>query len=225
MSFPFGMILRRPKNYSVHVVAESETITLELLLKAAGEDHARKDQNPIDQAEMLKALKDEGMTVNEMVENLGFTEGHINNLLRLLSLPPTVLAMVKRGELKMAMARSILGLRGLGLSDEELDQQMIQFAKRGCEASTCKEFEGFVKAFKQSRLGAVGQYRHKHEQGWKALELLRQLTQNLTETISDMPDDPELADAVGRILEPLLPVIQTSVNKKLKLSQESALAS
>ncbi len=74
------------------------------------ENIQRSDLNAIEEARGFRRLIDEfGHTQAELATIVGKSRSHIANLLRLLDLPPTVLAMVENGELAMGHARAIAG--------------------------------------------------------------------------------------------------------------------
>ena len=75
------------------------------------ENIQRENLNPIEEAIALQRLIDEfGMTHQEAAEAVGKNRATISNLLRLLSLPDEVKAMLERGHLEMGHARTLITL-------------------------------------------------------------------------------------------------------------------
>lgn len=84
----------------------SDTEVLEI---AIIENIQRSDLNPIEEARAYRQLMERhGHTQEKLAEALGKSRSHIANLMRLLNLPPAVLAMVESGALSSGHARAIL---------------------------------------------------------------------------------------------------------------------
>lgn len=82
---------------------------IEVLEVAIIENIQRADLNPIEEAAGYRQLMDRfGHTQEKMAEALGKSRSHIANLLRLLSLPEEVLALVRGGELSAGHARALI---------------------------------------------------------------------------------------------------------------------
>ncbi|HSJ64565.1 MAG TPA: ParB/RepB/Spo0J family partition protein [Gemmatimonadaceae bacterium] len=82
-----------------------------LLTLALVENLQRADLNPIEEAEGYKRLIEEfELTQQQVADAVGKERTTVNNLLRLLALPPTVRRMVEEGRLSLGHARPLLGL-------------------------------------------------------------------------------------------------------------------
>lgn len=83
----------------------------EALEIALVENIQRSDLNAIEEAQGYKRLIDEfGHTQEALATALGKSRSHIANLLRLLTLPDEIKAMVADGRLSMGHARALVGL-------------------------------------------------------------------------------------------------------------------
>lgn len=75
------------------------------------ENIQRENLNPIEEAYALQRLIDEfAMKHQQVAEAIGKSRATVTNLLRLLSLPNEVKAMLEHGELEMGHARALLSL-------------------------------------------------------------------------------------------------------------------
>ena len=75
------------------------------------ENLQREDLNPIEEAQAIKSLMQQcGYTQEEAAKRLGKSRPAVANLLRLLSLPESVIAMVIGGELSAGHARVLAGV-------------------------------------------------------------------------------------------------------------------
>jgi ParB family chromosome partitioning protein len=73
------------------------------------ENLQRQDLDPIEEADGYRRLADEfGMTQEKLAEAVGKSRSHVANTLRLLNLPPSVQADVRRGALSAGHARALL---------------------------------------------------------------------------------------------------------------------
>ena len=73
------------------------------------ENLQRQDLNPIEEAEGFRRLIEEfGLTHEELGTAIGKSRSHVANLLRLLNLPPEVVAHVRAGTLTAGHARAAL---------------------------------------------------------------------------------------------------------------------
>jgi ParB family chromosome partitioning protein len=73
------------------------------------ENLQRQDLNPIEEAEGFRRLIEEfGLTQEELGTAIGKSRSHVANLLRLLNLPPEVIAHVRSGALTSGHARAAL---------------------------------------------------------------------------------------------------------------------
>ena len=90
----------------VRNVADDSALAIGLV-----ENLQREDLNPIDQAQAIKRLVEMfSMTHQEIAETLGRSRAGVTTLLRLLDLPPAVMAMLADGQLDMGHARALLTL-------------------------------------------------------------------------------------------------------------------
>jgi ParB family chromosome partitioning protein len=82
----------------------------EVMAIALIENLQREDLNPIEEARAYHRLAEgEGLTQAEIARLVDKSRSHVANLMRLLSLPETVVEMVERGELSMGHARALVG--------------------------------------------------------------------------------------------------------------------
>jgi ParB family chromosome partitioning protein len=94
----------------------------EVLEIAIIENIQRADLNPVEEASAYQQLMDRfGHTQEKLAEALGKSRSHIANLMRLLTLPPSVQAMLRDGDLTAGHARALI------TSDnaEELARQVV----------------------------------------------------------------------------------------------------
>ncbi|MYL34441.1 ParB/RepB/Spo0J family partition protein [Pontibacillus yanchengensis] len=76
------------------------------------ENLQREDLTPVEEAKAYSNLmKELGMTQEQLAARLGKSRPHIANLVRLLSLPEPVSALINNGELSMGHGRALLGLK------------------------------------------------------------------------------------------------------------------
>ncbi|NBJ69796.1 MULTISPECIES: ParB/RepB/Spo0J family partition protein [Clostridia] len=76
------------------------------------ENLQREDLTPIEEAHAYANLMNElKITQEELSKRLGKSRSHIANMVRLLSLPESVIAYINNGELSMGHGRAILGLK------------------------------------------------------------------------------------------------------------------
>lgn len=81
----------------------------EILEVAIIENVQRADLNPVEEARGYRALMDNfGHTQEQVGEALGKSRSYIANLLRLLSLPQTVLSFLQEGKLSIGHARALI---------------------------------------------------------------------------------------------------------------------
>lgn len=92
----------------VRVISADDRRAMELALV---ENLQREDLNPIEEAAGYKTLMDEyGMTQEEASQSVGKSRPSVANALRLLSLAPSVLSMVERGDISAGHARALLAI-------------------------------------------------------------------------------------------------------------------
>jgi ParB family chromosome partitioning protein len=115
----------------------------EVLEIAIIENIQREDLNAIEEAMGLRQLMDRfGHTQEKIAEALSKSRSHIANLLRLLTLPEGVQAMVRTGSLTAGHARALIGapdaealaqaIAARGLSVREVEQ-MLRKGKNGSD--------------------------------------------------------------------------------------------
>ena len=93
----------------VIVMEADDKKTMELALI---ENLQRQDLNPVEEALGYRSLMDEyGMTQEETASRVGKSRPAVANSLRLLSLSPKVLEMVRSGKLSAGHARAVLSLK------------------------------------------------------------------------------------------------------------------
>jgi len=88
----------------VREMTDAEAATAALI-----ENLQREDLNPMEEAEGFSRLLDElRVTQEKLGEALGKSRSHITNVLRLLNLPPSVQADVRKGTISFGHARALL---------------------------------------------------------------------------------------------------------------------
>ena len=93
----------------VIIIEADDKKTMELALI---ENLQRQDLNPVEEALGYRSLMDEyGMTQEETASRVGKSRPAVANALRLLSLSPKVLEMVRSGKLSAGHARAVLSLK------------------------------------------------------------------------------------------------------------------
>jgi ParB family chromosome partitioning protein len=94
--------------HSVPVLVRTLT-DAEAMSAALVENLQRQDLNAVEEAEGYRRLLDEfGMTQDVLAEAVGKSRSHVTNTLRLLNLPRTVQAELKKGALTAGHARALL---------------------------------------------------------------------------------------------------------------------
>ncbi len=74
------------------------------------ENIQRSDLNAVEEARgYSKLIADYGHTQAALADIVGKSRSHVTNLLRLLDLPPSVLALVESGQISMGHARALVG--------------------------------------------------------------------------------------------------------------------
>ena len=82
-----------------------------MLVLAIVENVQRADLSPLEEATAYRRLMDEfGFTQAEVAESVGRERSTVANLLRLLTLPPSVQRLLNEAKLTMGHARALLGL-------------------------------------------------------------------------------------------------------------------
>ena len=163
------------------------------------ENIQRQDLNPIEEAEGYKRLTDDfGHSQNEVAEAVGKSRSHVANTLRLLSLPPEVLEMVRSGQLTAGAARAVLTdpdpvAMARRIVDQGLNVREAEAIRRGVEkaaapASARSTKDADTLALEQSLRDALGlavDIKHKPKGGkvvisYKTLEQLDEICRRLT---------------------------------------------
>ncbi len=76
------------------------------------ENIQRVDLNPVEEANSYnKLIRDFGYTQEKVAVSLGKSRSHIANSLRLLSLPKSIIELLKKGKLTSGHARSLIGIK------------------------------------------------------------------------------------------------------------------
>ena len=104
------------------------------------ENLQREDLNPIEEAVAIKALMDEyAVTQEELAMRLGKSRPAIANSLRLLTLCPEVIEMVREGRLSQGHARALVPLKNVATQ--------ISYAKAACDKKlSVRQLEVMVQA-------------------------------------------------------------------------------
>ena len=102
----------------INILDLSDVETLEV---AIVENIQRDDLSPIEEARGYKRLSDEFKYDHASISNLmSKSRSHISNTLRLLTLPPDVIAMLEEGSLSSGQARPLIGLSTASVIAEEI---------------------------------------------------------------------------------------------------------
>lgn len=128
---------QRAQLHELPVVVRSFTDT-EVLEVAIIENIQRADLNPVEEAAGYRQLMDRfGHTQEQLSAALGKSRSHIANLLRLLSLPESLLAMLRDNKLSAGHARALL----MAKDPEALARRVISggLSVRATEALVKKE--------------------------------------------------------------------------------------
>lgn len=97
-------------NYKVPVIVKKFTHRAKGIQAALIENIQRANLNPIEEAMACKALMDMSKSTQElMAKELGKSRSYIANLLRLLSLPEDVQALIMKGSLSSGHAKMLVG--------------------------------------------------------------------------------------------------------------------
>ncbi|HEU5175746.1 MAG TPA: ParB/RepB/Spo0J family partition protein [Gemmatimonadaceae bacterium] len=114
-----------------------------LLTLAIVENLQRVDLNPLEEAEGFKRLIDEfGLTQQQVADVVGKDRTTVTNLLRVLTLPDPVRALLRDSAITLGHARALLGL-----SDARAMQQLANVAV--AEALSVREVERRVRALNE----------------------------------------------------------------------------
>ncbi len=124
------------------------------LVLALVENIQRADLNPIEEAEGYHRLIDEfGYGAEDLARHLGRSRSHIANMLRLLTLPAAVRAMVEEGTLTAGHARALInapGAEGLAVRVAAQGLSVRQTERLAAAAKAPREGAGRAHAAKSA---------------------------------------------------------------------------
>lgn len=144
---------------------DSEVIEIAII-----ENIQRADLNAIEEALAYRQLMDRfGHTQEKLAEALSRSRSHIANLLRLLTLPPDVQALVRNGSLSAGHARTLIP----GENPSELARQVVN---RGLSV---RETERVVKETAEAKIKTLGKKPGKFEKDADTRALEADLSANL----------------------------------------------
>lgn len=121
------------------------------------ENIQRKDLSPLEEAGAYRRLIEEfGLTQEEVARRVGKSRATVGNTLRLLGLPPGVLALLKSGELTAGHARALLGLGDARLQEEVARQVVTKgLSVRQVEELVRRQEKVAVAREEREKVGAV----------------------------------------------------------------------
>ena len=126
----------------VRDIADESALSMALI-----ENIQRENLNPLEEAQGIKRLIDEfTMTHEKAADAVGRSRVAVSNLLRLLSLCPTVQELLMVNKLDMGHARALIGLDAA--QQIMLANQIIQ------QDLSVRDAEGLVKKYQVKKLGA-----------------------------------------------------------------------
>lgn len=121
---------------------ESEQQRLELALV---ENLQRSNLNPVEEAEAYRSLQNGfGMSQEDIGHKVGKSRASVSHILRLLSLPPEILEMLRQGRLSAGQARPLLAIEDPGLR-LELAEKAVR------DGLSAREIEAIVRGEKKPR--------------------------------------------------------------------------
>lgn len=121
---------------------ESEQQRLELALV---ENLQRSNLNPVEEAEAYRSLQNGfGMSQEDIGHRVGKSRASVSHILRLLSLPPEILEMLREGRLSAGQARPLLAIE-----DPNLRLELAEKAVR--DGLSAREIEAIVRGEKKPR--------------------------------------------------------------------------
>ena len=110
------------------------------------ENLQREDLNPMEKAQGLKALMEQGYTQEKLGERLGMSREAIANMLRLFDLPEPVCQLIREGKLTGGHGKALAGLRD--------EKKQIALARRAVEEKlTVRQMEQIIAALKAKQNG------------------------------------------------------------------------
>nr|WP_242689014.1 ParB/RepB/Spo0J family partition protein [Staphylococcus simiae] len=115
------------------------------------ENLQREDLNAIEEAESYQRLMQElNITQREVAKRLSKSRPYIANMLRLLHLPQSIMAMVKKGDLSGAHGRTLLAIKN--------QNDMITIARRVIkEHWSVRQLEQYISGIKQNNNETKGE--------------------------------------------------------------------
>jgi len=121
-------------------VITREVEDLGALEQAVVENLHRSDLNPLEEAAAFQQLIDDfDMTQEQVAQRVGRSRSAVANMVRLLSLPPSIQKMVQQGDLSGGHARALLGT-----PDRALMERLAQLTTR--EGLTVRQLEAEVRS-------------------------------------------------------------------------------
>lgn len=115
----------------------------ELIEMALLENLQREDLNAIEIGLSYKQLMEEcDLTQEEVAERMKKERSTVTNYLRLLKLPPSIQAAVRKNTISMGHARAILGA-------EHIDQQLLAFEEIEKNKLSVRATEALIKSYKK----------------------------------------------------------------------------
>jgi ParB family chromosome partitioning protein len=125
----------------IRELTDTETMEISLI-----ENLQREDLNPIEEAEGYQILMQlYNMTQDEISKRVGKSRPVIANALRLLSLPKSVISMVKNGSITQGHARTLLSIE----NEAQLKQTADEITSKGL---TVRDVEKLVKQIAENNL-------------------------------------------------------------------------
>ena len=151
---------------SVPVVVRQVRDDRQLLELALVENLQRADLNPVEEAEAFRTLAESfALSHDEIAERVGKTRAAVSNTLRLLKLPPSVLDLLRAGQLSAGQARALLALE----DPAAIERLAERAARQGLPA----------RALEALAAGAAGKRRRKSPAEPNAAAAAERLTQRL----------------------------------------------
>jgi ParB family chromosome partitioning protein len=151
---------------SVPVVVREVRDDRQQLELALVENLQRADLNPVEEAEAYRTLSESfSLSHDQIAERVGKTRAAVSNTLRLLKLPPTVLDLLRAGQLSAGQARALLALEDTAA----IERLAERAARQGLPA---RALEALV-------AGAAGKRRRKAPPEPNAAAAAERLTQRL----------------------------------------------
>jgi ParB family chromosome partitioning protein len=115
----------------------------ELIEMALLENLQREDLNAIEIALSYKQLMEEcDLTQEEVADRMKKERSTVTNYMRLLKLPPSIQAAVRKNTISMGHARAILGA-------EHIDQQLLAFEEIEKNKLSVRATESLIKSYKK----------------------------------------------------------------------------